>query len=1093
LPGKKTSPERADKAFAAAYESEKKGNYVNAVKSYVEAGELYSDLNNKLMEAEANYFAGHCRLLQTNRAESTEDFKQLLKNARDFLESSRKIYIKLVAEDIKPDIRSAIIDSSLVLSDFANSLEEPDLTKRMSKLKGIVEGLEKCSATYQKFENFEKSGIVEYWSGIAKLRNYLYVDNEKREETLNSVIINFSNSKKFLQIANKERPALCFSSLINKAKIASTLESHESDENKKMSLVTIREDVTKSQDEEKPFCGGFAIYNQSWIDFNQATFVKNTNERFILLQSAKELAEQAVSSLLKDGEQNLTAEAYFVSAMASKELSETTRNSGEYESFLKIAYDNFRECLKYARIFDETWLIAEVLAEIPGIIADYSTFIQSEVLKRDILREGASIGREALEYVKKLPNDFTFLGTLYLSMSKYVSMTSTINENKELTSEELERVRDLRSRAFRYGERAVEYFEKAGKRNPALEIASRTAFLLSKVVATDQEKIEILERAASFAETAIERYKSQKENLKAAHVLLSLGFVYEDLWNLSNKDEHYRKAKVSYADAAKFYTNANWVKLPLSVLCKMADLDDRKGNYKMSSDYYLEASKKYEQVVSEMPELKDNVKFTKAMYYIELARDKEKKDWATAKEYYDKALSIFPKAYEGEAKFFAVRAKLLEAEAISMGKEGEKAAEIFDSAAQTFRDTISYLNTGKIFSDFTEAKAEIERGLISDKEGKREAAIVHFTAAKEKLDTIPTKASIIPEDVSAQKVLVNALLELEKAQIDNKLEIYQAAGQLFQECAGLFTNERMKNVSKGYSDLCYGIENLVRCRETEKDPMQEYINATTYFERAQKFFQEAGLKNYVDYLEGMKNYLDGVRYSRKLESELVNETKMSYYSMIEKSFKNAIDIFQKSGYTYLKEEVASEFEKAKRSQTLHEYISLVGSAKTPEGGEGYVVLMPNEALENAFVILRVMNSLAHIVFQPEEDVTINFEITNIGAKTATLDRIEDVVPPDFKIRSEEISKTLLLNIDEFMGNIKTSTQPESQISDSKSQPKYSLSLNGKKLQKGQTEKLTIKIKPSKPGAVNYQPTLIYFDENNNKKFFKLNIPILVSK
>jgi hypothetical protein len=322
--------------------------------------------------------------------------------------------------------------------------------------------------------------------------------------------------------------------------------------------------------------------------------------------------------------------------------------------------------------------------------------------------------------------------------------------------------------------------------------------------------------------------------------------------------------------------------------------------------------------------------------------------------------------------------------------------------------------------------------------------------------------------------------------------MYQTAAKLFQECSIIYTNERMKNISKGYSDLCYGLENLVRCREAEEDPMKEYINATTYFERAQKFFQEAGLNNYVDYLEAMKNYLDGIRYSRKLELELVDETKMSYYSMIEKSFKNATDFFQKSGHIYMKEEVAYEFEKVKRSQTLHEYLSLVESTKTPEGGEGYTVSMPKEALKNAFVILRVINSIAHSVVQPEQEVTINFEITNIGAKTATLDRIENVIPLDFKIKGGEISKTLLLNLDEFMGSIKTSTQSESS-SDSTHQSKYSLPLNGKKLQKGQTEKLTIKITTSKPGAINYQPTLIYLDENNNKKFFKLNIPILVSK
>ncbi len=1064
--GKKPSLERADKAFTAAYEFEKRGNWNSAVKSYVEASELYAALNNKLMEAEANYFAGHCSLLGASKAENMDHFKKLLKKAKDFWESTRKIHIKLEVEDIKPDIRGAIIDSSLLLSDLADLLEEQSLPKRRSEFFDIIEGLEKCSEIYQKYEDLEMAGIVEFWLGFVKMRNYVYLDIEKREETLTSSIINFNNSEKLLQSANKERPSLCFSSLINKAKIARVVELQEPYENKRRMLSTIREDMIKAQEEELPICEGFAPYNLSLADFYQAMFVKTIDERSRLLESAKKQVEQALLSIVKNGEQNLIAEAYFVSAMTSKELSDLGFNVSENESLLKSAYENLKESLKHAKILEETWLIAKVLAEIPGVIAYYSIFFQSGVLKREILREGASFGREALEYVKKLPNDFIFLGTLYKSMAKYVLITSTIEGEKDLASEELEKARDLRSRAFRYGERAVEYFEKVDERTSALAIATRAGYLLSKVLDNDQEKIEILERAKSYGETAVERNESQKEDLRAAHTVFSIGFVYEDLWQLSNQDEYYRMAKESFANALKFYNKINWRELSAGSLCKLAELSDRKGDYKMSSDYYLEASKIYEQVALEQPNLKDQVKFTKAMYYIELAKDKEEKDWVAAINYYEKAFPLFPKIYEREAKFFEARAKLLEAEAVTMGREGKKAAQLFSSAAQMFRQSVNYLNIANVFADFAEAKSEIERGLILNKEGKQEAAIIHFTAAKEKLENLSVKTFITPEELNATITFVKALSKLEEAQINNRVEMYQAAAKLFQEASFLFTNEGMKNVTKGYSDLCYGTENLIRCREAETDPMKEYINATTYFERSQKFFQEASLNNYVDYLEAMKNYLDGIRYSIKLKLELVDEAKRSYYTMIEKSFQKAIENFQKSGHIYLKEKATSELEKIEKELILHEYLSLVESTKTPEGGEGYTVSVPREALENAFVILRVVNPIAHGVFKVGKEIGVNFEITNVGAKTATLERIENINPPDFLIETEKNSSIYV--------------------------QRTSINLSGKTLQKGQTEKLNIKIKPSKQGLVDYQPVIIYSDEKGNKKFFKLNIPILVS-
>ncbi|MHA1644276.1 MAG: hypothetical protein ACTSV0_04505, partial [Candidatus Freyarchaeota archaeon] len=101
------------------------------------------------------------------------------------------------------------------------------------------------------------------------------------------------------------------------------------------------------------------------------------------------------------------------------------------------------------------------------------------------------------------------------------------------------------------------------------------------------------------------------------------------------------------------------------------------------------------------------------------------------------------------------------------------------------------------------------------------------------------------------------------------------------------------------------------------------------------------------------------------------------------------------------------------------------------------------------------------------EITIDFEISNVGAEPATLEEIENITPPDFEIKSEAISQL-------YVGE-------------------SSMSLEGKTLEKGQTEKLTIKIKPTKPGLFNYQPTLIYRDEKKNKKFFRLNIPIMVSE
>nr|MDO8090420.1 hypothetical protein [Candidatus Sigynarchaeota archaeon] len=1074
--GKKPSLERADKAFMAGYEAERRGNWSRAVKNYVEAAELYSALKNRLMEAEANYFAGHCSLLQANRSESTDDFKKQLEKAKDYWESTRKIHIKLEVEDIKPDIRGAIIDSSLMLSSLADLLEEQDLTKRKSRFFDVIEGLEKCSEIYQKYEELEKAGIVEFWLGMIKLQNYMYLDLEKREGILTSAIINFNNAERLLEDANKERPSLCLPSLVNKAKIARVLESKEPDEIKRKMLSNIRDDEAKTQEEGLAFCEGVAALNLSRADFHQATFIKKIGERIRLLQEALKISDQALSSFTKNKEQNLIAETYFISAKASRELVEIIPVRGKHEELLKAAYEGFKKCLRHSKIREDIWITANVLAEIPGVIADYSGFIKSEVLKREILREGASFGREALEYVKKLPNDLKFLGKLYESMAKYVLTTSIIGEGREITAEEMEKIVDLRSRAFRYGERAVEYFGKISEGNPAFEITVKAGYLLSKVGTSDQEKIEVLERVESFAEKAIEQYKSQEEDLRAAKVSYLLGQIYEDLWQLSGNEDYYRKAKSSFADASKLYTNVDWLESSAQCLCRLAELDDRKGNYKMASDYYLEASKKYEKAALEHPTLKDQAKYARAMHNIELAKEKEREDWETARKYYEKALPLFPKIYEHEAKFYEAKVRLLEAESMSMGRVGERAAQLFSSAAQMFRQSTSQLKVGletstlvnlaRIFADLAEAKERIERGLLAGREGKHEAAIVHFNAAIEKMEALPAEASISSEDVNAMILFVKALLEFERTQIDNALETYQAAAKLFQESSVLFTNERMKNISKGYSDLCYGVENLVRCMEAEADPMKEYINATTYFERSQKFFQEAGLSNYVDYLEAMKNYLDGVRYSRKLKLEGVDEARMSYYRMIEISLTNAIDNFQKSGHIYMKEKAAFELERIKREQVLHEYLSLVGSTQL-EGMEGFTLSIPREAFENAFVILRVVNPIAHSVFQTGEEITVDFEISNVGAEAATLEEIENITPPDFEIKSEAVSQL-------YVG-------------------KSSMSLEGKTLEKGQTEKLTIKIKPTKPGLFNYQPTLIYRDEKKNKKFFRLNIPIMVSE
>ncbi|MHA1607179.1 MAG: hypothetical protein ACTSWP_06525 [Candidatus Freyarchaeota archaeon] len=1040
--------EKAERALRKAFEEEARGRLRESIEKLREAVDAYSSLGEKGKVVEVDFFRAHCSAFQASRERTVEGFRSRIEEAIKILGEVRRLYIKenLSIGRVERDVRIGCCVA------FINALRtrlEENVAEKKKIFSRAIDELSKCLERLEKIGDYEKCGILSFWSGEVKLECAPYFEGEEKVNVLLEAAKDFGDAEKFLREAGREKQYLCLEARGERCEVEAALEKRDYD-----GIISLRAEAAGVYPRED-LCGWIHRYNLALLELEILSRENVYGERLSrlnkLLKDSKEVAER----LEREEQYDVASEAYLLLGVVGYKMVKLLLTEKARRTILRECYEALKKAYRYARRQVRNDLTVRSLILIPKVVSEYSEVAESDVLKANLVREGAAYGREALNEVKRFPEGNPIVGELYSSMVSYLIAAARVEQ-------EPGRSRELLGNAIRYGEAALEYAKEEEKWADHLYDLAKAYYILSL-----RGKGEALEKAKSAIKKAREAYIAVDDLVGGVRSAVLSGDIYREAWMRSGDERDYLRAKQSYLEGGRMCSNFDWSEMEGEVLIRLAELEDLKGEYSQSVEYYLQALEKLRRAREERDYAKERARYVEAMANIERGKEKVKVSTSEAASFYRRGAELLPRGYEYEAKFYRALSELLEAEAVSL-VDHDKALSLLKSASKKFKEV---KQTGRrigselerradVFIKLCEGKTLIEEGLTLHAKGEHSPALVKFSMAIELLRDISGQGEKAEwESIEGYLHFAQGLEKFERGHIGSRDELLEAA-ELFRVSSEEFVTNKMKNAMLGFFDLCYGWHRILEYIEVDEEAMDVYVTARTHFGRSANFFMDAGLENYTRYAEGMEFLLDGERYARMASMEKLDEARRRYYKLAYESYVKAMEKFSEAGQVALERMVSDKARKLREEEIRQEYLEILG------GGRGETTLLGDEieALRDGFLIVRVREPADRSFFTVGERIKVSLEIRNIGDKPVILEKIKGVVPPGFKVIGKE--REMIKD-----GEVEFNEEVDA----------------------WQKIDLEIKMIGERGQDVKYQPLVIFRDGRNRKRFFKPSpVSLLIS-
>ncbi len=1020
--GAKRSLDKANKLFSKGREAEARGDVKEASRRFKEASDIYASIGERSAFVDSEFLRGHCIAFQALSERAVDKFRGLIEEAIGVINEVRKNYIK--------DYTSRGVERDVWISycvNFINALrillEEDVPAKRETCMRLIGEG-ETCVEWLERLEESEKAGFLLFWIGFACVRSAPWFEKGEMVDVLRKAAESFSKAKKFFEAARRPRPYLCLEMMQEMCDVKLALEEQSS-----VQLKTL----TVEPKEER--CRKIHGYNLALMELYSAVkerfFAEKQRRTYSALGSARETAKW----LEGVGDCGLAADAYFLLAKACYEAFKMTLSNKRKRELLEECYEALKKAYMYARAQMKVDVAVKALITMTRVIGEYVKLVDSNALKIKLVREGASYSREALDEVRKLPEDVMFIGEFYGSVANYLTAAAEVEVNEGGR-------RDLLEKAIEYGEVSLEYEEESKRKGDYMYCLAEAYYMLGK-----SGQAGAFEKAVEIVKKAREGFISAEDLVGTVRSFMLSGDIQREIWRQKRGGEGYLRARQEYLEAARIAAGMDWKEMEGEALVKLAELEDEKGNYVQASEYYVQALEKFNRVAEGGGEdAKERMKIIEARISIEKGKELLKSRLSEAAYYFRRGSELLLRENKYDAVFYQSLSEFLEAEEMSVDKPRE-ALELLKTASERLKmlREIGDNKRAVALLSLCRGKEHLEEGLALYAEGSYSPALVKFSMAAKALGEAAELGEWDWERAEGYVFFAQGLERFIRGQLGARDEYLEAAG-LFRESAKKFVTSKMRNTALGFTDLCYGWHKFSEYFEEEKERGDSYIETRTHFERSLNFFVEAGLSNYAKYVEGLEHFLDGERYVKKLE-----EADERYYSLAEESYNKAREIFSDAGYVGLEREVEERIQELREREAKRRYLeSVIGDDKETK-----------ESLRDGFVAVKFNEPADMSLFRVGDKITVNMDFVNIGDAPATLERLENAVPQEFKL----VGKT-------------AETVKGGDI------------VLGRKLAPWEKISLEIKIVAEKKQEVKYQPVVIFRDNKNRKRYFKPK-PILI--
>ncbi len=475
--------------------------------------------------------------------------------------------------------------------------------------------------------------------------------------------------------------------------------------------------------------------------------------------------------------------------------------------------------------------------------------------------------------------------------------------------------------------------------------ASRTAMLLAKNALKISEKLEYHKYVVEYLT------QSKKMIVAIFHIenLFLIGDSYHEIGRLTEDAEIFKESYHSYTEAIKFCKDKGYFNLMGSGFIQIAQIDDRLGNFVSAAVNYKNAIDSFDKAIATLTHTELVQKIEKEKDYmtawnlIETAKSYHiVEDHNNAQLKYEKASSILEKipGYNYEAAFYSAWSILEKAESFSKENKHQESAEKYQAANRKFEEAIKiislYLSDGKppevidrlkkliqvaqIREIYCNARYQIETARLESLRGNRILAAELYVRASSLFEKLcqTFRLQREKEELTAIFYLCRAWEQMERADFEQKSDLYKSASELFEKASNIFPENRMKKLSLGNSSYCSAIQ-----YGTLFDRTKDFDDKTEYYKKIKMFLRDSA-KNYElggftqesKWAIATSTFFDGIWHIIQSDNETDHYKKNHYLSIATNYLNSALDIFGNAGYIKRRQEILKYLKLIKNEQMI---------------------------------------------------------------------------------------------------------------------------------------------------------------------------------
>lgn len=585
------------------------------------------------------------------------------------------------------------------------------------------------------------------------------------------------------------------------------------------------------------------------------------------------------------------------------------------------------------------------------------------------------------------------------------------------------------------------------------------------------ESVSMFQKATDTARSVLNSPLALDPGLKQrilAKYLYDLASAQLDLYQETRDPHLNEEALRNLQQSNEFARNQTLPTRAAESLIKLGQAYVHAGKFEKANGTFLDAAKCYEEAATKYPGLAsdfhDQAQRLESRASATLAQAAYlKSDYKSAVEHYREAsktleLTNASKALSSFFEAWALTSKAeeqnqtdpeLSSKTLAMAVDTFSRAEkwLDASTVNATDQTTSWRSLATLGREYAESRVLLDRAHLLERQGQLAESINQLSKAADQFDKL-ARAYDDPEtrDMMRGHALIcrasQAMLEAEQTL---RAEHYDQAALLFDEAKKTSKTRSVSSLLGGWAACCralaIGIHYKDNLAATEFQKMKKYLAI------AHSNFTDAGSTSSVSWLAATGRMYDAVAYLAEAESTLIQADRDNLYRQAEEQTHQAIEMFQRAGYTARKDDAERLLQSISEKHTT----LTVGPIPAASIAQSTTGIVTPTALNQTIIHQTADRPLLHAALRapvsplyPEKPAQLTLTILNPSQTRISLISVENLSQSGLTVRTSETEKTVHAGI---------------------------LNLSGKRLSPLETLQIDLQARPDHPGKYTLQPTI----------------------